>query len=127
MTDLARRYGKQDSSLPRWFWPIFAVVGVSIGIAWAAWVAWSDVPVYQARTFGYVVVDDNTTTVTIEIFRDEPVALSCHVYAQAEDKAYVGEDTIDVPASDEYRTLVTTELTTEREATTGALGACNEA
>lgn len=124
MTDLARRYGQRGSSAPKWLWPVIATIGVTIGVAWSAWVAWSDVPTFQARTYGFEVVSDSTTTVQIEIFRDEPVALTCAVYAQAENKAIVGETVIEVPASNEERTMVSIEITTEREATTGTLRDC---
>ncbi len=124
VTDLESRYGRHRRSTPRWLWPVVASIGVTAGVAWAAWAAWSDVPVHQARVHSYDVVDDRTTMVDLEIFRDEPVALRCRVYAQSQDKAIVGEKTVDVPASDESPTRVVVDIITERRAVTGVLDAC---
>ena len=127
MTDLDARYGRRSGGRPAWFWPVFAAIGVSIGIAWAAWSAWSDVPSFQAKVFAYEVVDERTTTVSLDVYRDESIALDCHVYAQAEDKSIVGETSIDGPASGTLDLRVTTEITTERRAVTARLRDCKPA
>lgn len=126
VTDLDARYGRHRRSTPRWLWPLVATIGVTLGIAWAAWASWSDVPVHQARVHSYEVIDENTTKVDLEIFRDEPVALTCRVFAQAEDKMIVGEKTVEVPASDDPQIRVVTEIITERRAVTGVLDSCDE-
>lgn len=126
VTDLDARYGRHRRSTPRWLWPVVAGVGVTLGVAWAFWASYSNVPVHQARVHSYDVVDESTTKVDLEIFRDEPVALQCRVFAQSEDKAVVGEKTVEVPASDAERVRVVVEIRTERRAVTGVLDACDE-
>lgn len=124
MTEVSDRYGHHQKQRPRWFWPLVAAIGISIGVAWAAWSAFTDVPQHQARVYGYDVVDDHTTTVSIDVFRDAPIALTCSVYAQAEDKTIVGEKTVEVPASDDPEVRIDIEITTERRAVTGRLRGC---
>jgi len=124
VTDLDARYGRHRRQTPRWLWPTVATIGVALGVGWAAWASWSDVPAHQARVHSYDVVDDRLTKVDLEIFRDEPVALSCRVYAQSQDKVVVGEKTVDVPAANEDRTRVVIDIITERRAVTGVLDAC---
>jgi len=125
VTDLSARYGRARSA-PRWIWYVVAAIGVSLGVAWTAWVAMHDVPPYQTEVFGYQVVDDELTTITVNVYRTEDVALSCEVYAQAESKAIVGEAVIDIPASPRD-TRVTAEIITEHRATTAVVRACEPA
>jgi len=124
VTDLDDRYGRHRRTRPRWFWPVVASIGIAVGVAWAAWAAFSDVPVHQAEVFGYEVVDDRTTTVQLDVYRDEPVALRCTVYAQAQDKSVVGEKSVDLPESGDEHVRVSIEIRTERRAVTGRLEAC---
>lgn len=126
VTDLDARYGRHRRSTPRWWWPVVAGIGITLGVAWAAWAAWSDVPVHQARVHSYEVIDENTTKVDLEIFRDQPVALTCRVYAQSEDKMIVGEKTVEIPASDDEQVRVVTEILTQRRAVTGVLDSCDQ-
>jgi len=126
VTDLDARYGRHRRSTPRWLWPVVAGIGVTLGVAWAFWASYTDVPDHQARVHSYDVVDESTTKVDLEIFRDEPIALTCRVFAQSEDKAVVGEKTVEVPASDAERVRVVVEIRTERRAVTGVLDACDE-
>lgn len=127
MTDLESRYGRHRRTTPRWLWPVVAAIGISIGVAWAAWASWSDVPAHQARVHSYEVLDDRTTKVDLEIFYDEPVALTCRVFAQSQDKVVVGERTIEVPASSKSQTRVVAEIRTERRAVTAVLDSCDAA
>lgn len=91
MTDLADRYGRHRRARPRWFWPVIATVGIAMGIAWAAWASFTDVPPYQAEVHSYDVRSDQSIRVDLDVYRDEPIALTCAVYAQAQDKTTVGE------------------------------------
>ena len=125
VTDLDARYGRHRRSTPRWLWPVVAGIGVTLGVVWAFWASYSDVPAHQARVHSYDVVDDSTTKVGLEIFREEPGALTCRVFAQSEDKAVVGEKTVEVPASDADQVRVVIEIRTERRAVTGVLDACD--
>ncbi len=126
VTDLDARYGRHRRPAPKWLWPVVATIGISLGVAWAAWAAWSDVPEFQARVHSYEVVDDQTTKVDLEVFRDEPVALTCRVFAQAEDKATVGEKSVDIPASDRSPVRVVAQIRTERRAVTARLDSCEQ-
>jgi hypothetical protein len=126
VTDLDARYGRHRRPTPRWLWPLVATIGVSLGVAWAAWASWTDVPVHQARVHSYEVIDERTTKIDLEIFRDEPVALTCRVFAQSQDKVVVGEKTIEVPASDRDVRVVG-EIRTERRAVTAVLDSCEQA
>ncbi|MBM9465096.1 DUF4307 domain-containing protein [Aeromicrobium sp. YIM 150415] len=125
MTDLTERYGRKRT-VPRWVLPLVAVVGISLGVAWAAWTAWDDVPPYQSEVFGYEVQGEDLTTITINVYRSEDVALECEVYAQAESKAIVGETVVEVPASPR-NTRVTAEIITEHRATTAVIRTCEPA
>ena len=124
MTDLSDRYG--TGGRPRWLWPAIAAVGVLIGIAWAAWVAFQPRPV-SAQLYGYEVVDDNRVDITLDVRRPEPIAVTCTVYAQADDHSTVGEKTVTVPADDRENARVRISLETERRAVNGVLRMCQSA
>lgn len=125
MTDLpphvADRYGTRGR--PRWLWPAIAAVGIVLGIAWAAWVAFQPRPV-TAKVYGYDVADAHHVKVTLEIRRPEPVPVRCTVYAQSLDHAIVGEKTVDVPPGTDEITRFPVTLMTERKAVTGVLRTC---
>ena len=125
MTDLTERYGRKRA-VPRWVLPLVAVVGISLGIAWAAWTAWDDVPPYQSEVFGYEVQSEDLTTITINVYRSEDVALECEVYAQAESKAIVGETVVEIPPTPR-NTRVSAEIITEHRATTAVIRTCEPA
>jgi uncharacterized protein DUF4307 len=122
VTDLSARYG--TSGRPRWLWPLVAVMGIGIGVAWAAWVAFQPQPV-SAKVFGYDVVDDHHVDVTLDVHRPDPQRPArCTVYAQAQDHAIVGEKTVTVPADPRENIRVQIALQTERRAVTGVLRTC---
>ncbi|WP_375002482.1 DUF4307 domain-containing protein [Aeromicrobium sp. CTD01-1L150] len=116
------RYGRRQ--LPRWFWPAFATVAIGLGVAWAAWVAF-DEPAVSAEVYGYEVVDENRTVVTIDIHRPDPVDISCTVQAQALDHSVVGERTVELPATKQRSERLEIDVETEREAITGVLRTCH--
>ncbi|MGB9011252.1 MAG: DUF4307 domain-containing protein [Aeromicrobium sp.] len=120
-TDLHERYGSTERS--RWFWPTIAVIGISIGIAFAAWVGFQDRPV-TARVWAYEVKNDNLVTVTLDVVRPDPLAVRCTVYAQAEDHSIVGEKSLDLSASTSQEQRVAIDVRTERRAVTGVLRTC---
>ena len=121
MTDLGARYG--TSKRPRWFWPLIAAVGITIGIAFAAWVGFQDKPI-TARVWGYDVVDDHKVTVKLDVVRPDPLDIECTVYAQGDDHSIVGEKTVDVAAGKAEKTRITIDVQTERKAVTGVLKTC---
>ena len=125
MTDLSSRYGTRRR--PQWFWPVFAGVGIALGVAFAAWVGFQPKPV-SAQLWGYEVVDDHLVTVKVDVHRPDPaVAVTCRVYAQAFDHSTVGEKTVDLGPSDDETMRVTVDIETERRAVTGVLRACDVA
>lgn len=124
VTDLDARYGRHRRQTPRWLWPVIATIGISIGVAWAAWASWSDVDPFQARVHSFEAIDEQAIKVDLEVFRDEPIALTCRVYAQAHDKAVVGEKSIEVPASSDPEVRIVEQIRTERRAVTVVLDSC---
>ena len=121
MTDLSDRYGTRGR--PRWVWLVVAGVGIAIGVAWAAWVAFQPRPV-TAELYGYDVVGDHRVDITLNVHRPDPVAVKCTVYARAEDHSIVGEKTVTVPADDDEDVRIPVALETERRAVTGILRTC---
>ena len=124
MTDLDSRYGRSTKTRPRWFWPVIAAVGIGIGITWALWSALAADRPWQAQVYAYDVVDEKTTTITLRVYRSEPVALVCTVFAQAEDKVYVGEKEVTIPADAPDPTRVTATIRTQYRATTADIRTC---
>jgi hypothetical protein len=125
VTDLAGRYGTRGR--PRWLWPLLAVVGIGIGITWAAWAAFQPHAV-TATLYGYKVVNAHHVTVTLDVRRHDPaLAVRCTAYAQAKDHETVGEKTVDVPPGERESTRITISLETERRAVTGLLRTCESA
>lgn len=124
MTDLDDRYGARRR--PRWWWPVVAAVGVTLGVVAAAWVAFQPRPV-SAQLYGYEVVDDHRVRIALDVHRPDPLEVRCTVYAQAADHATVGEKTVTVPASDREDVRVRIALETERRAVNGVLRTCESA
>jgi len=120
---LADRYGRRER--PRWFWPLIALIGIGIGIAFAAWVGFQDKPV-SAQVWAYDVKSDHLVTITLEVATSDPVDAQCTVYAQAHDHSIVGEKTVDVPAGQGER-RIEIDVVTERRAVTGVLRTCEVA
>ncbi len=105
---------------------MFAAVGITIGIVFAAWVGFQDKPI-TARVWGYDVVDDHKVTVKLDVVRPDPLDVQCTVYAQAADHSIVGEKTVDLAATDEDEIRISVDIETERRAVTGVLRACEAA
>ncbi len=121
MSDLDARYGRRTPR--RWIWPVVAIVGISASVVWAAWVAFQPRPV-NGVLWAYDVLDDHRVRVTLDLHRPEPLAVTCTVYAQAQDHSIVGERAVDVPAGRDEDSRVTTVITTERRAVNGVLRGC---
>ncbi|NRQ51689.1 DUF4307 domain-containing protein [Aeromicrobium stalagmiti] len=121
MTDLSSRYG--TSKRPRWFWPAVAAVGITLGVAFAAWVGFQKDPV-TGRLWGYEVLDDNLVAVKLDVIRPDPLAVQCTVYAQSEDHSIVGEKTVDIPASPREKVRVEIDIETQSRAVNGVLRTC---
>lgn len=121
VTDLSSRYGSSQRS--RWFWPAVAAVGITLGVAFAAWVGFQKDPV-TGRLWGYEVVNDNEISIKLDVIRPDPLAVTCTVYAQAADHSIVGEKTVDVPASEREKVRVLIDVETQRRAVTGVLRTC---
>jgi hypothetical protein len=124
VTGLDDRYGRRPR--PAWLWPVVAAIGVTIGVAWAAWVALQPRPV-TAVLHGYDVTSDTSITLTLQIYRSEPIAVTCDVYAQARDHSIVGERTVRFAATARKTVRETVTLTTVQRAVTGVLKLCQPA
>lgn len=122
MSDVSSRYGTRRR--PRWLWPVVAVIGISLGVAWAAWGAFQDKPI-SAQVYGYDVTGPGLVTVTLDVHRPEPREAQCTVFTQAADHAIVGEKTVTVPASDDKTVRIDIDVETEREAVNGVLRECH--
>ena len=120
-SDLDARYGRRTPR--RWIWPVIATVGVAAAVAWAAWVAFQPRPVHGVL-WAYEVLGEHHVQVTLDLHRPEPLAVTCTVYAQAQDHSVVGERTITVPPVAKENTRVRTVITTERRAVNGVLRGC---
>jgi len=77
-----------------------------------------------AGVAGFDVRSAGRTEVTLEVRRSVTTAAVCAVYAQAEDKAVVGERRVRLPARAPGTETVTVVIVTEREATTAAVTRC---
>jgi hypothetical protein len=121
VTDLSSRYGSRQR--PRWFWPVIAAIGITIGVAFAAWVGFQKDPV-TGRVWGYEVVSDTEVQVKLDVIRPDPLAVTCSVYSQAADHSIVGEKTVDIPASDRTKVRVVIDIETERKGVNGVLRTC---
>jgi hypothetical protein len=121
MSDLAARYGTRGRR--RWLWPVVAVLGIGAGVAFAAWVAFQPRPVHGVL-WGYEVLDEHRVHVTLDLYRPEPLAVECTVFAQAADHSVVGERTFAVPPGATKNTRVETVIRTERRAVNGVLRDC---
>lgn len=121
MTDLSTRYGARQR--PRWFWPAIAAVGITLGIAFAAWVGFQKDPV-TARLWGYEVTSATQVKVKVDVVRPDPLAVTCTVYAQAADHSIVGEKTVEVAPAPQEKVRVFIDIETERKAVNGVLRTC---
>ncbi len=120
-TDLQQRYGR--TARPRWFWPTIAAIGVTLGVAFAAWVGFQEDPV-SARVYSYDIASDNQVTVSLDVVRPDPLDVRCTVFAQALDHSIVGEKTVDVAGSANEVERIEIDIQTERRAVTGTLRTC---
>jgi hypothetical protein len=121
VTDLDARYGA--TRRPRWLWPAVAAIGITLGIAFAAWVGFQKDPV-TGRLWGYDVVSAQQVSIKLDVIRPDPLAVTCTVYAQAADHSIVGEKTVDIPASEREKVRVLIDIETERKAVNGVLRTC---
>ena len=115
------RYGARTR--PRWVWWVVAGVGVTIGVAWSAWIAFQPRPV-TAVLWGYDVKSNTRTDLTLDVRRSDDDPARCTVYVLADDHSIVGERTVDVPPSGRTVTRVTVQVETERRGVTGKLRTC---
>lgn len=124
MSDLDARYGRRTPR--RWIWPIIALVGISAGVAFAAWVAFQPRPV-TAVLLSYDVLSDRQVSITVDVRRSAPIAVACTVYAQADDHTIVGERTVMLPGEKAGKTRLRATVRTERRAVNGVLRGCEPA
>ena len=108
----------------------FALLAVVAAVAVAAlcWLVWAasghSTPDVSGGVSGFEVVSDARTDVTLEVHRRVEAAVRCEVYAQAEDKAIVGERSVLLDLAPPGAVSVTVPIATERRATTAVVRTC---
>ena len=125
LTDhLAARYGRSRRGARR---PLIAV-GALLAVAALGWLIWVAVqhstPPVASRLIGFEIVSPTTAKATIEVERTDDVIASCRVQAKASDFSVVGEVTVTVPADAPRRQTLTTDVSTQRAATSVVLIGC---
>lgn len=121
MSYLSDRYGTRERR-PRLWW-VVAAVGISIGVAWSAWVAFQPREV-SAQVFGYNVISDSETVVSIDVVRHVDRAVQCTVYVLAKDHSNVGERSVVIDATSPLQTRVDVDVQTQGRGVTGLLRGC---
>jgi hypothetical protein len=81
----------------------------------------------RAVLWGYDVKSDHRVLVSLDLYRPEPLAVQCTIYAQADDHSVVGERTIDIRPGSREKTRVRATIVTERRAVNGVLRGCQPA
>ncbi len=123
MNDLATtRYGRKTT--PRWLKYTLLGGGLVLLLAWSLWGAFAnkDQPIgFQQQSFQ--VKSEHSVEIVFEIYREDGKPAECELYAQATDHTVVGEKVIQIPAG-EPKVLVTTQIETDREATTAVVKNC---
>ncbi|MGH1561971.1 DUF4307 domain-containing protein [Mumia sp. DW29H23] len=118
------RYGGRRR-LSRRTWTVIAVVGVTLGVIAAWFVAqYQTQDSFQADVVAYDVLSDHEISVTIRVVHPSGDPAECDVAAQAQDHSYVGEKTFRVERTDSDRTQVRDTIATERLAVTATVVEC---
>ncbi|QMW67182.1 DUF4307 domain-containing protein [Mumia sp. ZJ1417] len=121
----ASRYGRRSKGLSRRTWTVIAVVGVTLGVIAAWFVAqYQTEDSFQADVVAFDVLSDHETSVTLRVFHSSGKPAECDVAAQAQDKSYVGEKTITIPRTTTGNTATTDVVSTERRAVTVVIQEC---
>ncbi|MGI8612338.1 MAG: DUF4307 domain-containing protein [Nocardioidaceae bacterium] len=127
VADLDARYGRSRF----WTRPTLIVVAALLALAGLGWVAWAGLvqayPPVNAELRSYVVQGPHRVQVTVALDRRHGDAVTCEVYAQADDHSTVGERTIAIAAGDPGSMTVTTTIVTQRPAVNGVLRSCSVA
>lgn len=121
MTDLATRYGRRER--PRWLWPVVAAVGIGLGVAYAAWIAFQPKAVHGVL-FGFEVTGNDSIVLTVELKRTEQVPVTCTVYAQSQDHAIVGEREVVLQPTGAEKVREEITVQTTARPVTGVLRSC---
>jgi len=101
---------------------------VVLAVAGGSWLVWAalahSTPDVSGGVSGFEVVSEARTDVTLEVHRRVEGAVRCEVYAQAEDKAVVGERSVRLEPAPPGQVSITVPIATERRATTAVLRTC---
>ena len=121
---LDERYGRRRSPVARWIGGIaIALVGVAaVAFLWQT-VATSAQSV-SADTTSFVVVDEHTVEVNVQISAPAGAAVACALEAQDVEHGVVGWRVVEFPASDAHVQAFQEEIPTVAAATTGFVNSC---
>ncbi len=121
---MPERYGTP----PRWHTPVTVAVAAVVAVAGVSWLLWAatvhSTPDVDGGVTTFEVVSDQRTDVTLEVHRGVASAVACEVYAQAEDKAIVGELTVHLEPAPAGTMTSTVHVATERRAAVAVLRSC---
>ncbi len=121
---MPERYGPPPR-IPRSALVAVVALVATAGLGWLLWAATaSSTPDVTGGVTGYLVVSDARTDVTIEVRRRVSEAVTCEVYAQAEDTSVVGERSVALAADSPGTTTTTVSIATLRRAVTARLRSC---
>ncbi len=121
---MPERYGRPSRSR-RVLFVLGLVAVISVALWWLLDAALEgSTPDVAAGVVGFDVVSDRRTELTFEVRRAVETPVTCEVYAQARDKAIVGERTVELGTAPPGSERTTASIATERRATTALVRAC---
>ena len=121
---MPERYGRRSRSRRVLFVLVLAAV-VAVGLGWLLDAAIEgSTPEVDAGVVGFEIVSDRRTKLDFEVRRSVATAVTCEIYAQATDKAIVGERTVELASAEPGSQRTTAAIVTERRATTALVRGC---
>lgn len=121
---MPERYGRRSRSR-RVLLVLGLVAAAVVGLGWLVDAAIEgSTPEVDAGVVGFEIVSDRRIELVFEVRRSITTAVTCEIYAQATDKAIVGERTVELPSAGPGSQQTTAAIVTERRATTALVRSC---